>query len=299
MKTMRWRWRDDSASRSRLLRELKERGFSWFNMSDSPKLAQDSAQHFVELLMEQAPLKTYTSVVQPVAGQRSYAQSGVKAKFHVDGHTFLPSNLLIMACAKPAEKGGDSLLLDSWPALEQTYSQDRAFHSELFHTPRIIAFNVCTWIGPTFAFRDSSLVCTHSPFHLPDDHVGKKFHQWVDNQKPLQFRMEADDVYVVNNHRIIHSRTEFEDLSRKMIRIHAWLSEPVSLPAKVHIDEALRFNASLERELQNQPEWIRERFGLFKDRSWLQYQFGPKDAESQKEELFQIVASLQKQKLVA
>ncbi|MGO8992032.1 MAG: TauD/TfdA family dioxygenase [Polyangiaceae bacterium] len=83
----------------------------------------------------------------------------------------------------------------------------------------------------------------------------------MDAATPFEFRAEAGDVYINNNHRTLHGRRAFIDSSREFLRILAWLHEPLAAHGPF-VARASAVSRSLSARMADEPLWVRQAFGF-------------------------------------
>jgi hypothetical protein len=203
-----------------------ERGFF---LTHRPDLVASFATHPWETaralcgevaMVERQPIK-------PVAHGRSFASRASDAPLHTDSQLFhgAPPDLQILGCVRPAESGGDTLLLDSRTVIARATNLDA-----LFQRPRTFRFVFGDLVATTISAVGDALIFTHPP--RSDDGIA------LDLRDPTRVRLEAGDVIVVDNHRMLHGRTAFDDPHRELQRLLVWLRRP--LPAPIELLERAR-----------------------------------------------------------
>jgi len=228
---------DDPANAPRVdaRRALQARGFAVVRAAafTDPARAEASPWALVEHLVGQWPVMLERQPIRAVAGGRSFASSNVFTPFHTDSQDFLgaPPNLQILLCNRPAERGGETLLLDTWALLEQIEKRDRALFSAFFTESRHIPFYFGAVDGKTVACKRGHLVFTHSPM-APRDPIGIALAPHLERAHREEVLLRAGDILIVDNHRMLHGRRAFEGTSRDLARILAWLPRPVAEHAR-------------------------------------------------------------------
>jgi gamma-butyrobetaine dioxygenase len=169
------------------------------------------------LMVERQPIRAR-------ADGRSYASTALATPLHTDSqlHHGLPPDWQVLACIRPADDGGDTLLLDTWPWLE---AQDDA---RLFTVDRRIPFVFGDVLAPTVALAKERLVFTHSPMP-PRDAVAHALALTL--PAPQRIHVGAGQILIVDNHRMLHGRTAFHDTRRELLRLLVWLPPYRDAPA--------------------------------------------------------------------
>jgi hypothetical protein len=153
----------------------------------------------------------------------------------------VPASAQVLVCARPAAAGGESTLLDGWGLLRSIGGRDPGLHARLFDERRTIPFYFGDFDGRTLSLRRRHLFFTHSPVVRATDPLAELLRPHLESAPQAVLRVEAGDVLVVNNHRVLHGRLPFEDTSREMVRLLVWLEAPWRAPAdlasRAHAEE--------------------------------------------------------------
>lgn len=174
---------------------------------------------------------------------------------HVDDDELMAAHVQLLTCVKQAERGGETIYLDSWAMLERIRISDPALFHDLFTVPRVFRYRAVTAIRPTFSLRYGNLVCSQAPLP-PGDSVGRRLQPWLDEAPRYEVRAEPGDVCVVNHQRMMHGRNAFEG-DRLFIRMLYWFAEPFEAP-EPFVAEARRFLDALGKRNTGGPAWARE-----------------------------------------
>lgn len=211
-------------------------------------------------LVGQAPVRHACVDVAPVAGRLSIVESDRDGRLHVDAFPFVSPDVVVMSCDLQAEQGGETQLVDTWPLVGALAARSPRVCAALFLRYREFRFPAYHVHAPTFSLRNGRLTCHHATFPQPGDDLGERFQSAVDAAPRIEFRLGAGDLYLIDNHRMLHGRTRFHG-PRRLQRLQAWLPRPA--PAPAHLLEA----AALARRWHDQqaaglaPE-LRQRLGL-------------------------------------
>jgi gamma-butyrobetaine dioxygenase len=171
------------------------------------------------------------------------------ATFHeVPPHTdepfrYMPPGLLILGCVRPAEKGGDTILVDGFQIAETLRDEAPDAFALLCEPNHVFVRYHAGKLdermrGKAISRDDRGAVCgirlhtrSTAPLDVPSDLVPAYFaaHRALvakamapENQ--LRLRLAAGDVAVLDNHRVLHSRTAFTD-SRRFLQTSSVLRE--------------------------------------------------------------------------
>ncbi len=236
-------WTADDASRARLREVLEERGYALLRPDPaqlSPELAANDPWEAATRLWGEPPELIERQPIAAVPWGRSFASTSGVTPLHTDSQLYAgaPPDLQLMFCARPADRGGETTLLDTWPLLSAIERTDPGLFHALLHAPRRIPFVFGDVVGPTVSLRRGSVVFTQSPMAAPGDPLAERLRPHLDRADLTQVRPAGGDVLVVDNHRMLHGRTAFEDVERSFTRLLLWLLAPLPCPAPLR--EALR-----------------------------------------------------------
>lgn len=258
-----WIW-DEAEGGERVRRELAAQGWSRFHAPEMLALSERPSA-LAQQLFGWRPLRLHRQQITPDRENpvdRRYWRSKLEAKLHTDGPRFgIPPSALFMFCEHPPAEGGDVELLDLWPLIEQIRVAEPDLFQQLFHAPRHTRFAEASHWGPTVSLRRGHLVALHPSYEEQGDETGARFRAWVTKAEPVRFRPRAGDVYVINNHRCLHGRLAFEDLTRVFTRVMFWFVEPFACPPAFR-EAAEAASRELGARLAEAPPWIRRRFGV-------------------------------------
>jgi gamma-butyrobetaine dioxygenase len=243
---------DDEAGPPRLSTALAEHGYT---VCVAPGLAAAAERdpwavarrlHGDVQLVEAHP-------IHPVPHGRSFAATSRFTPLHTDSQSRrgVPPRWQVMLCLHPAAQGGETLLVDTWPLLERIEAEDPELHHALLTRPRRMPFVFGDVVGPTVALRGGGVVFTHSPVPVGDD-LEPRLAPWLDRAPRIELRVAADEVLVVDNHRMLHGRRAFEDPHRRFLRLLVWTRSPAAAPQRLH-EAAAATHDQLARALQGQP----------------------------------------------
>ena len=264
---IRWDW-EDADGPARALQELRDSGVTWFHLPDAPEASREPAGLVARLFAGVArpvrfePLRIQVDPDATGFKLRTYPKTAVEAQLHVDppngGH--LTPSLQMMVCRRPANAGGESLVLDAWDVARAIEADDPALFAALFTTVRRVELARDVMWGPTIALRRGHLACHHGA-GPPRDDVGERFRARIASRPPIEFRVAAGDVYINDNRRMLHGRRAFADPRRELERINVWLADPLPAPP-AFVERAAAAADRFAAILADEAPWIRETYGV-------------------------------------
>jgi gamma-butyrobetaine dioxygenase len=241
---------------------LARDGHAVVAMGDVAAHASASPWQFAAALLGAEPRMVERQPIRPVAGGRSFASTDVFTPLHTDSqlHLGAPPDAQVMVCARPAERGGESLIADAWSLCDTIAARDPGLFEALLRTPRRIPFVFGDVYGPTLALRGDSLAFTHSPV-APRDPVAHALAPYVDATRAREVAVGRGEVLVLDNRSVLHGRRAFRDPARAFVRLLVWLDAPLRPNPRLH---ALAEAAAhpLRPPLAEAPAAVRARFGL-------------------------------------
>lgn len=263
---MSWTWSDTPPAERipTLRRELATHGFTVLRAFDlTPDDASRAPWLFAERLLGERPRMVERQPIKPIPGGRSFAAGAGPAPLHTDSqlHAGAPPNLQIMACAQPAERGGEHLLVDGWALLDRIRAADPELYRLLFETPRRIPFVFGDVFGPTVALRGGFLALTHAPVLPRGDAVAARLAPWIEASPRIELVTRAGEILVADNHRMLHGRHGFDGGARQYVRLLCWTSNEIATHPE-HRAFAARIAAVTSTQLAAAPEAARRRLGL-------------------------------------
>lgn len=222
-----WLW-DEREGPARLRDEVARRGYAVARMGDVARDAAMAPWSFAERLLREAPRMVERQPIRAVAGGRSFASTDVFTPLHTDSQLYLgaPPSAQVMVCARPAAQGGETHLVDAWALCESIERDDPPLFDALLRTPRRMPFVFGDVFGATLALRGGALVFTHSPMDTPRDPVAARLVTHLARSERVALRVEAGEVLVVDNHRMLHGRSAFRDAGREFVRLLVWGAAP-------------------------------------------------------------------------
>jgi len=219
--------------------------------------ARALAQHVLDPL---APVVPDPAPIKEGGGNRdrSYVTSNLGETFAVpfqSGHTdgFAYGNaypdFIFLLCVRPAAVGGASFAVDTYAILDRLVASDRPDDAAL------AAFLQTVPIEQT----EPGFVSSVGPA-IGDNGRGRRMARWTPVQRPVaglsadeharqtawlarwtelahqaslaapRFMLHAGDALCLDNYRLLHGRTGFDDTERSLWRIWAWTSEAPDVP---------------------------------------------------------------------
>jgi len=194
--------------------------------------ADASPWTFAERLFGERVVMVERQPIRAVPGGRTFASSAAFTPLHTDSQTHfgVPASAQVLVCRHPAERGGESTLVDAWSLLAAVAERDPDLHARLFDEVRTLRFYFGDFVGATVSRRRGHLFFTHAPAPPPGDATAARIQSLVDRAPRGIVRVLADDILVVNNHRMLHGRLAFDGASRELVRLLVWLEAPWAAP---------------------------------------------------------------------
>jgi hypothetical protein len=260
--TAAWPW-SPADGPARLRDELARRGFARVTMGEVAREAALAPWAFTERLLGVAPALVERQPIRPVVGGRSFASTRVFTPLHTDSQRYEGCSpaVQIMVCARAAERGGESVLVDGWAALDRIAARDPALLRALFETPRRIPFVFGDVYGPTVGLRGGMLTLHHSPMDTRDDPLAGALQAHLDRAPRVELAVKTGEVMVIDNLRVLHGRNAFDDGAREFVRLLVWTRAPLGRHPKYE-SMAAEAARALDAKLIGAPPEVRARFGL-------------------------------------
>jgi len=187
---------------------------------------------------------------------RSTAGRGYNTRSALDFHADA-ADIVGLMCLRTAREGGESMISSSIAAHNAMLAERPDLVAELYqpmtfsrqgeHAPEEPPY----YTAATFGTKDGQFACRHIRNHIKSAQLGfpevprltprqveaLDYFDAVLTRPELCFRMdfEPGDVQLINNHIVLHSRTDYEDFDepeRKRHLLRLWISSPdaVALP---------------------------------------------------------------------
>jgi hypothetical protein len=249
---------DDATGPSRLRSELAERGYGRCLAPGMVVAAEHDPWAVARRLHGGDVQLVEAHPIRPVPHGRSFASTSGFTPLHTDSQSRrgVPPRWQVMLCVRPAAQGGETLLVDTWALLERLEVDDPALQQALLTHHRRLPFVFGDVEGPTVALRGGGVVFTCSPKPVGDE-VEQRLAPWIERAPVIELRVGADEVLVVDNHRMLHGRRAFADPQRSFLRLLVWTGVPAAAPQRLH-DAAAAVHAQRSRALRGQPQAVRE-----------------------------------------
>lgn len=172
--------------------------------------------------------------VTPSAGIGTFSQTSHAAPFHTDAQYHArPERFMLLACARPANRGGESRILTAANLLADL--ADAGFGDA---DMRMLRAPIWSWTVPA-VFQQSTLPqrSPPRPILLPDggvrwrydnlvcansdqQHLAAAFHRAIEASKRAStIRLQPGQILVCDNRRALHARTAFDDPNRLLFRV--------------------------------------------------------------------------------
>jgi alpha-ketoglutarate-dependent taurine dioxygenase len=238
--------------------ELRARGAAILtgcgtSRTDAPLIASRVLETLSPVVPDPAPIKegggNKDRTYDTMPGVDAFAvpfQSG-----HTDGFAYGDAypDYIFLLCVRKATSGGESLIVDTYALLDALRDSDdpadRAFHTFLTTVPiEQTEPTFRTSIAPVvIANRDGRRMSRWTPIQRPDpslpEHERERHAAMLERWTALtyeasrnapRFTLEPGETLCLDNYRMLHGRTGFDDLEREMWRIWAWSTEALRVP---------------------------------------------------------------------
>jgi gamma-butyrobetaine dioxygenase len=198
------------------------------------RAASTAPYELAEALLGMPPLMVERQPIKPLPNARSIASSREASPLHTDSQMLfgVPAAVQILVCVKPAERGGESTLVDGDAVIERLERENEGLARAAFDVDRVQRFYFGEVRGPTVAMRGGHLAWTLAPRAEPDDEIGKGLVRAVTSHDRIEIPLAANEALIASNHRMLHGRRSFEG-DRELVRLLVWLEQPV-FSARVH-----------------------------------------------------------------
>lgn len=144
------------------------------------------------------------------AKSKSLVTSDKYLDFHTDNHL---AKYIIWHCRKPAIEGGYSMLCDAEKVYKQLTVEEKfqlskihVFEHKLFPENRN-SNPIVREIDGIRKFYYSFWLAREKYRELP---VFKKWRDLIQNSEHVKYKLDESDVLIIDNHRILHGRTEIK-----------------------------------------------------------------------------------------
>jgi alpha-ketoglutarate-dependent taurine dioxygenase len=170
---------------------------------------------------------------------------------HTDGFSYGDQypDFIFLLCARPADAGGESYVVDTYRLLETLAGSKDADDRELAAFLQSVPIEqtepgMRASIGPAIGRNARGRIMSRwTPVQRPVSHVpaGERERQqrllarWTEltnraSREAPRFVLQAGEALCIDNYRMLHGRSGFDDLERSLWRIWAWTSESLGVP---------------------------------------------------------------------
>jgi hypothetical protein len=205
--------------------DLDSHGFAQLHASaDAVRDAMVAPFEAAARFLGEPPLFVERQHIRVVEGGKSIASTSGEAPLHTDSQMILgvPATVQILVCVRPAPRGGETVLVDAFPVVEQI--GDASLFDESITQP----FYFGDVRGPMVALRGGHLTVTLAPA------TRGRFRDALHGATRALFALKENDVLVASNHRMVHGRTAFDASSnRELVRLLVWLERPLAAPPSI------------------------------------------------------------------
>lgn len=222
---------DDETSSHEILKTLLKDGYGVFDFSQAIDNSLEAVQ---KLLLKnfgllRGNLKHNFTTIQSEKNAKFYVNSNWTQPMHTDeGHTQAFPRIVAMYCCQSADDGGETILVKFAPLYSELQTKFGTRLNQLFSPDCLKVTNVygvqtkplLLWlesgcVGISYSPILTELICAEDVFEI-FDHITKYVHNPA-NQ--IRFKLQKNQLLVLNNQRIFHARTSFPvDSSRILYR---------------------------------------------------------------------------------
>lgn len=215
-----------------LFQVFETRGFFVVRAPFGAELASRAPFHCAEAALEWPVAMAEHQPIRPVPEGRSFASTMVETPLHTDSQLYrgAPPDVQLLLCVRPANQGGEPTLLDGFSVVEHIEKAEPDLHRALFFTNRKIPFVFGDVFGPTVALRRGRLSIVYSPMPAQGDAIAERLAPYVAKAPRFEVKLDAGDLLVVDNRRMLHGRRVFSDPGRELCRLLCWLRAPLPEP---------------------------------------------------------------------
>ena len=182
------------------------------------------------------------------------AEPGLVVPFqtgHTDGFAYGDRypDFIFLLCVRPAATGGESFAVDTYALIDELSASaaesDRAFLRFLLTTPVEqtepgFQASLAPVVGRT---ADGRRMSRWTPVQRPDERLSPEVREqhaaWLERWAQLahaaslrapRFTLQPGETLCLDNYRMLHGRTGFDDIERTLWRIWAWTAEAPAVP---------------------------------------------------------------------
>jgi gamma-butyrobetaine dioxygenase len=190
--------------------------------------------------------KRYWDLMPGVDAHKAPFQTG-----HTDGYAYGDAypDFIFLLCRRPAESGGESFIVDTYDLLDtlgdSDVPADRELHAFLTSEPvEQTEWGYQASVAPVFIDNGRGRrMARWTAVQRPDDKLGAQERErqaemlgrwkamaYEASMRAPRFTLQSGEMLCVDNYRMLHGRTGFDDTERAMWRIWAWTTEALRVP---------------------------------------------------------------------
>lgn len=208
--------------------ELLKNGYALLNNieyntleSESLKLGEILPQYNNEKMFEVSYDKDIENIY--------YSKSQKIIAPHIDGHDYkIPPKYMMFYCVKASIfNDGYTQISDSKTILNQLSTQEldiitKPIFNFISKPGEVKSNNILHYLVPIYDIEKDIFRYSYNYLsQIKDNYILKIIEhiKEIHYNNLINFKIPENSVLIVNNHRFLHSRTEFKDINRKLIRI--------------------------------------------------------------------------------
>jgi len=192
--------------------------------------------HFGQVMLHRSSDGDGIATVTPTPGANYTALTGQPFDFHTDGSFMpVPPQVVALQCIVAAETGGESQMVQAETLYNFLQEQDSIGLQALFEPDAVVTTTVNgeVYRGPVFVRKNNHVMLTYRP----SDHqvtvqakpeVAQTYNlikTYLENgADQLQYKLQPGEILVMDNTRILHTRTPFQENQGAKRKFHRlWL----------------------------------------------------------------------------
>ncbi|NET58342.1 MAG: hypothetical protein F6K47_19950 [Symploca sp. SIO2E6] len=197
----------------------------------------DLGSYFGQIMPHRSSDSDGIATITPTPGANYTALTGQPFNFHTDG-SFMPTppKVAILQCVVATETGGESQIVPAETLYNFLQEQDPIGLEALFEPDAVVTTTVNgeVYRGPVFVHAGDRVMLTYRP----SDHqvtvqakpeVAQTYHliqTYLENgANKLQYKLQPGEILVMDNTRILHTRTPFQENQGAKRKFHRlWLN---------------------------------------------------------------------------
>mgnify|MGYP001282518073 CR=1 FL=1 len=204
-------------SNQEVLNDIEKTGFVWLQGCDR--------QYFEKITSEIGDVIFVTDVkVNPESRAMVTSEKGLD--FHTDHHK---AKYIAWFCIEQTDKGGESILLEANKLFEMLDDEEQ----QELRNVRLFEHKVFEDDEDTYPFmieKDGNRSFYYS-FWLAKDGIGekgrnaiRKFQELTNQIEHIKFKLNPNDLLIIDNHRMLHGRTAIEGSKNRFLK-RFWIKE--------------------------------------------------------------------------